>query len=305
MTDHPIVPCLWFDHQAESAAAFYVAAFPGGRIDAILHYPESFDAPGGQPRGSVLTVEFEIAGQRFTALNGGPMFTLNPSISFFVFVDTPSEADRLFAALVDGGKALMPLDAYPWSERYGWVQDRFGVSWQVMARRDAPGGATIVPCLMFSDAVSGRAEEAIRFYAGALPGGAVESIARYEPGEGPEGSVKHGRFRVAGQEMIAMDSHLANGIAFSEALSLQVMCRDQADVDRCWAALADGGREGPCGWLTDRFGVSWQVVPEEIYAFMTSPDVAARDRAFAAMLEMGKLDIAALAAAFEGAAQHG
>jgi len=305
MTDRPIVPCLWFDNQAESAAAFYVATFPGGRVTATSHYPESFDAPGGQPRGSVLTVEFEVAGQRFSALNGGPMFTLDPSISFFVFVDSPAEADRLFAALADGGTALMPIDAYPWSERYGWVQDRYGVSWQVLAGRRAPGGAVIVPCLMFSDAVSGRAEEAMRFYAGALPGGEVESITRYEAGEGPEGSVKHGRFRMAGQEMIAMDSHVSHGITFSEALSLQVMCRDQAEVDRCWAALADGGREGPCGWLTDRFGVAWQVVPEEIVAWMTSPDVAARDRAFQAMLQMGKLDLAALSAAYRGTARDG
>ena len=102
-----------------------------------------------------------------------------------------------------------------------------------------------------------------------------------------------------------MDNHVSRGIAFSEALSLQVMCRDQAEVDRCWAALADGGREGPCGWLTDRFGVSWQVVPEEIVAWMTSPDVAARDRAFAAMLQMGKLDLAALTSAFQGTARGG
>jgi predicted 3-demethylubiquinone-9 3-methyltransferase (glyoxalase superfamily) len=228
------------------------------------------------------------------------MFVLNPSISFFVFVDTLAEAERLFAALAEGGTALMPLGEYPWSPRYGWVQDRFGVSWQVIAGHGAAGGAVVVPCLMFSGAVSGRAEEAMRFYAAALPGGAVDSVARFQPGEGPEGRVKHGRFRIAGQEMIALDSHLADGIAFSEALSLQVMCRDQDEVDRCWAALADGGREGPCGWLTDRFGVSWQVVPEEIVAWMASPDVAARDRAFASMLQMGKLDIARLSAAFEG-----
>jgi len=141
----PIVPCLWLDDDAEAAAAFYTATFPDGRITAVSYYPESFDAPGGQPRGSVLTVEFEVAGQRFTALNGGPMFTLNPSISFFVFVDSPDEADRLFAALLEGGTALMPIDTYPWSERYGWVKDRFGVSWQVLAGPRQPGGAMLVP----------------------------------------------------------------------------------------------------------------------------------------------------------------
>lgn len=298
--DHRIVPCLWLDDQAEDAAALYIATFPGGRVTALSHYPESFDAPGGKPRGSVLTVEFEVAGQRFTALNGGPMFTLNPSISFFAFVDTPAEVDRIHDALAEGGTALMPLGAYPWSERYAWVQDRFGVSWQVMVGHRPEGGAVIVPCLMFSGAVAGRAEEAMQFYADVVPGGCVESVMRYGPGEGPEGSVKHGRFTFAGQEMAALDNHGPNDMPFSEALSFQVMCRDQADVDHVWAALSDGGREGPCGWLTDRFGVSWQVVPESIVAWMASTDVAARDRAFAAMLQMGKLDVAALEAAFAG-----
>ena len=114
--------------------------FPGGRVIATSHYPESSDNPGGKPRGSVLTVEFEIAGQRFTALNGGP--DLRPEPEHLVLRPrrhAPADADRLFAALADGGEALMPLDAYPWSERYGWVKDRFGVSWQVIAGRRPRG----------------------------------------------------------------------------------------------------------------------------------------------------------------------
>jgi predicted 3-demethylubiquinone-9 3-methyltransferase (glyoxalase superfamily) len=300
MTSHQIVPCIWLDDQAEQAADFYVRTFPGGRITATSHYPESADNPGGRPRGSVLTVEFEVAGQRFTALNGGPVFVLNPSISFFVHVDGSDEADRLFAALADGGQVLMPIDAYPWSPRFGWVQDRFGVSWQVMAGRRPPGGSTIVPCLMFSGPQHGRAEEAMRAYAGVFPGGRVVDVARYAAGEGPEDSVKHGRFVLAGQDLVAMDSHLAHGITFNEALSLQVMCDDQATLDRCWADLGDGGEHGPCGWLKDRFGLSWQVVPTGIGRWLASEDVAARDRAFAAMLKMKKLDVAALERAYAG-----
>jgi predicted 3-demethylubiquinone-9 3-methyltransferase (glyoxalase superfamily) len=153
-----IVPCIWLDDQAEQAAGFYARAFPAGRVIAASRYPAHVDNPGGRPRGSVLAVEFEISGQRFTALNGGPLFVLNPSISFFVHFDSPGDVDPLVAALADGGEALMPLDRYPWSERYGWIRDRFGVSWQVMAGRRSPQGATISPCLMFSGAVSGRAE---------------------------------------------------------------------------------------------------------------------------------------------------
>lgn len=295
-----ITPCIWLDEQAERAAGFYVRTFPAGGIVATSRYPESSDNPSGRPRGSVLTVEFEIAGQRFTALNGGPIFTLNPSISFFVHVDTVGDVDRLFAALADGGEVLMPLDAYPWSERYGWVKDRFGVSWQVIAGQRTEGGATIAPCLMFAGAQHGRAEEAMRFYAGIFPGGRIDRIERYAAGEGPPGTVKHGRFALAGQELVAMDSHVDHGFTFNEALSLQVMCDDQAELDRYWDALAEGGEHGPCGWLKDRFGVSWQVVPKALGQWMASTDTAARDRAFEAMLQMKKLDVAALQRAYEG-----
>lgn len=300
MRSHQMVPCLWLDGQAEQAAAFYVRTFPGGRITGMTRYPESMDNPGGRPRGSVLTVEFEVAGMGFTALDGGPLFRLNPSISFFVHADTPAEADRFFAPLADGGHVLMPLDAYPWSARYGWVQDRFGVSWQVIAGRRPAGGATIAPCFMFAGPQHGRAEEAMRAWAGIFPESRLGILERYEPGEGPEGTVKHGRFVLAGQDLVAMDSHLAHGITFNEALSLQVMCEDQVTLDRCWEALAAGGSHGPCGWLKDRFGVSWQVVPTRLLAWLTGGDAAARDRTFAALLTMEKLDVAALERAFLG-----
>jgi predicted 3-demethylubiquinone-9 3-methyltransferase (glyoxalase superfamily) len=295
-----ITPCIWLDDQAESAAAFYVRTFPGGRIMATSRYPESIDTPGGKGRGSILTVEFEVAGRQFTVLNGGPLFVLNPSISFFIRVESNRDADSLFASLAEGGEALMPIGSYPWSERYGWVKDRFGVSWQVIAGRRPPGGATIVPCLMFAGPQHGRAETAMRRYAGIFPNSRVDILERYRADEGPEGTVKHGRFALDGQEMIAMDSHVEHGITFNEALSLQVMCEDQDELDRYWAALGDGGQHGPCGWLKDCFGLSWQVVPTAIARWMSSDDTAACDRAFEAMLKMKKLDIAALQRAFEG-----
>jgi len=299
MTEHRIVPCLWFDDQAEAAAEWYVAAFPDARLDAVARYPTTVPNPSRQPPGSVLTVDFTIAGQRFTALNGGPTFAPNPSISFFVRLPEPDAVDRLHAALSDGGQDLMALDAYPWSPRYAWVVDRFGVSWQLMA---VPGieRAEIAPCLMFAGAGHGRAREAVEAYVRAFPGSRVDRVEAYAPGEGPEDTVKHAAFTLAGQPMAAMDSHLAHGFGFTEGVSLQVMCGDQAEVDRYWETLAEGGEEGPCGWLKDRFGVSWQVVPEAMGAWMTHPDEAARTRAFEAMLEMGKLDVAALERALAG-----
>lgn len=296
-----ITPCLWFDDRAEEAAAFYVKTFPEGRITGTSRYPAEGPNPSGRPPGSVLTVAFEIAGQAFTALNGGPMFVINPSISFFVHVETADEARRLFEALAEGGETLMPLGAYPWSEQYGWVQDRFGVSWQVLAGPRAPGAAMLVPCLMFTGEKCGRAEEAIEAYTRTFPEGRVESLVR-APAEGDaKGTVQLARLVVGGQELALMDSPGEHPFTFNEALSLQVMCADQAAVDRYWAALPEGGAPGPCGWVKDRFGVSWQVVPESMDRWMTCEDAAARDRAFRAMLGMTKLDIATLEAALAGA----
>ncbi|MFO0591570.1 MAG: VOC family protein [Polyangiaceae bacterium] len=301
MTTPPIVPCIWFDDQAEAAAEFYVRVFSVGRITDVSRYPEGSESNTGRPAGSVLTVAFEIFGQRMTGLNGGPMFVLNPSVSFFAEVPDAAEADRLFAALSDGGKALMPIGAYPWSERYGWVQDRFGVSWQVMVPMEKLSSPRVVPCLMFSGKVFARADEAMKTFTGIFPDSRIGTVERYAEGEGAkaaEGTVKHGRFFLGAQPMVAMDSHVEHGFAFNEALSFQVMCADQADVDRYSAALSEGGEVGPCGWLKDRFGVSWQIVPEGMPKWLTGGDAASRKRVFEAMMGMKKLDIQALEEAF-------
>ena len=298
-----IIPCLWLDDQAEEAAKFYLGVFPGGRIVATSHYPSSSDNPAGKPRGSVMTVEFEIAGQRFSALNGGPIFTINPSISFFYYAETAADVDRVYASLADGGQALMPIGSYPWSERYGWIKDRYGVSWQIMlAQRGVPGNV-IATSLMFTGNIYGRAEEALKLYAQVFPDGHVENVARYAAGEGPaanEGKVKYGRASVAGQGLVAMDSYGEHKFTFNEGLSLQVMCQNQAEVDHYWDRLGEGGEYGPCGWLKDRFGVSWQIVPTSMAEWMNIKDELARDRAFQAMMGMTKLDIATLEAAIHG-----
>ena len=295
-----IVPCLWLDDQAEEAARFYTRTFGDGRVLATSHYPQSADNPIGKPRGSVLTVEFEVLGRRFTALNGGPQFAINPSISFFVFSETTARTDALWAELAQAGKVLMPLDKYPWSERYGWVQDRFGVSWQVMTTQRAAEGSRIVPCLMFSGAQYGRAEEAMKAYTAVFPDSRVVQLERYGAQLPAEGKVMHGRFVLAGQQLIAMDGHTAQRESFNEGLSLQVMCEDQAEIDHYWERLSAGGQPGVCGWLRDAFGLSWQIVPQRIADWVASRDTQANDRAFQAIMRMRKVDIAALDAAFAG-----
>ena len=117
-----ITPCLWFDTQAEEAATFYTSLFEGSRITEVTHYGSA----GPRPEGMVMTVEFELAGQPFTALNGGPEFTFDEAVSFQVACESQEEVDRFAEALSSGGGAEGPC---------GWVKDRFGLSWQIVPTR--------------------------------------------------------------------------------------------------------------------------------------------------------------------------
>jgi predicted 3-demethylubiquinone-9 3-methyltransferase (glyoxalase superfamily) len=119
-----IIPCLWFDSEAEKAARFYTSVFPDSRITGISHYSEGVK---DKPAGSVLTVSFELAGQAFTALNGGPIFKFSEAVSLQVMCDSAEEVDHFWSQLGEGG----PAEA----QRCGWLKDRFGLSWQVIPRR--------------------------------------------------------------------------------------------------------------------------------------------------------------------------
>ncbi|MBI2870014.1 MAG: VOC family protein, partial [Chloroflexi bacterium] len=117
-------PHLWYENKAEEAAAFYASIFKNSKVGDSTRYGEAGARVSGMPKGSVMTVEFEIEGQRFIALNGGPQFKFNPSASFLVACDTKEEVDAVWGKLSEGGMALMELGGYPFSEKYGWMQDR-------------------------------------------------------------------------------------------------------------------------------------------------------------------------------------
>ncbi|HYF28780.1 MAG TPA: VOC family protein [Candidatus Paceibacterota bacterium] len=300
-----IVPNLWFDTEGEEAAKLYTSLFSDSRITQVTHYPNAGQEITGKEPGSVMTVAFELAGQSFIALNGGPHFTLNPSISFTVACKTKEEVDRLWSTLSEGGNILMPLDAYPFSERYGWCSDRYGLSWQlVLDDGHYPYKNRIATSFLFVGKVAGKAEEAITLYASIFPESKLGDIARWPAGMEPEiaGTVMHGAVTLAGQEFFAMDSaNEGHTFSFNEAFSLLVNCRDQAEVDEYTARLTEGGGEqGPCGWVKDRFGVSWQIAPIILSEMLKDPDTAKQDRVMSAMLKMQKIDIAALEAAYRG-----
>ena len=296
-----LVPCIWLDDNAEEAALMYTRTFADSRVVLTSHYPENRDNPAKRPRGSVLTVEVELAGDHpLVLLNGGPELKPNPSISLFARCANAAEVDRVAKALAEGGKELMPLGAYPWSDRYAWVQDRYGLTWQVIAQPRGEADAAIAPCLMFANDKLGQAEGALKEYVGAFRGNVI-ALERYGAGEGPEGKIKHGRVSIAGSELIAMDAPGTHAFTFDEGVSLMVRCDDQRAIDHYWTTLVEGGGEhGPCGWLKDRYGVSWQVAPVRMDEWLTEGTQASRDRVFEAMLHMKKLDIAALERAAAG-----
>jgi len=153
----------------------------------------------------------------------------------------------------------------------------------------------IGPCLWFD----GRAQEAAEFYVSVFPNSQVVDDARYPEGpRGEAGTVMTVRFVLDGEEFMGLNGGPL--YSFTPAVSFVVMCDSQTEIDDYWAKLTDGGVEVQCGWLTDRFGLSWQIVPEVLAGMLNSPDKAAAKRANAAMLAMIKLDIAKLQAAYDG-----
>jgi len=155
---------------------------------------------------------------------------------------------------------------------------------------------TITPFLWFD----GDAEEAMNFYVSIFRDSKVESVSRWgEGGPGPKGSVMTATFRLAGQKFMALNG--GPQFKFTEAISLFVSCETQEEIDDLWEKLSEGGSKGRCGWLKDRYGLSWQVIPSVLGPLMGDPDPEKSKRVVAAMLQMTKLDIAALKRAHAGA----
>ncbi len=299
-----ITPHLWFDKEAKEAAQFYVSTF--GEESKVQNVTTIHDTPSGDAD----MVSFELLGFPFMAISAGPLFTFNQSISFHVLCKTKERVDELWAALSPGGKALMELGEYPFSKRYGWIQDKYGLSWQLIyAENIKEGEQRIKPILMFTEKVAGKAEEAINFYASLFSKAPdqqsgkteVRMIMRYNPGEDPDkpGTVRYGDFSLAGVTFGAMDSARAHNFQFNEAISFIVHCETQAEIDYFWGQLSAVPESEQCGWLKDKFGVSWQIVPNAMERLMQgSPEKMAR--VTAAFLKMKKFDIAELERAANG-----
>jgi predicted 3-demethylubiquinone-9 3-methyltransferase (glyoxalase superfamily) len=269
-----IMPCLWFDDKAKEAAEFYCSVFPDTVVTSKNH----------------IVVTIESSGQKFMLLNGGPHFTINPSVSFFVVYDTIEEVDKIWNILLKGGSVLMPLDKYDWSEKYGWIQDQFGVSWQLSVGKLKDYGQKFSPSLLFTNKYAGKAEQAIRFYTSLFDESSVDRIERYTANDPDvEGTIKFAQFRLGKQVFMAMDSSLAHQFIFNEAVSFVVDCKTQDEIDYYWDKLSAVPEAEQCGWLKDQFGVSWQIVPAILGELMSDPSRS--EKVIQAFMQMKKFDI--------------
>ena len=287
-----IYPFLWFDDNAEEAVNFYISVFSDSKIKTTTRYNEESANAAGRPKDSVMTVAFNLFGQPFVAINGGPVFKINPSVSFFVNCKTEKEVEELWNKLSDSGKILMALDKYPFSEKYGWLQDKFGVSWQLII---SPGEIEqkIIPSLMFTKDVTGKAEEAIYFYTSVFNDAKPGSFFRFEEGQKPDkdSSVAYADFTLERQKFAAMDGGHMHDFSFNEAVSFVVNCKDQKELDHYWDKLSAVPQAEMCGWLKDKFGLSWQIVPTILGELLGSKEPGKSQRVMQKVLQMKKLDI--------------
>lgn len=295
-----IVPHLWFDNQAKEAAAFYCSVFPDSKVLSSTVIRDT-------PSGDCDFITFTLSGHDFMAISAGPLFSFNQSISFILNFD-PSTDDQakehlqqMWDKLADGGTALMPLQEYPFSKQYGWVQDRYGVGWQlILTDPDGDPRPFITPSLMFSGDNTNKAEAAIGFYQSVFKNARPGMLARYPEDTGPakKGSVMFADFMLEGQWLAAMDSGIEQPFSFNEAISLFINCDTQEEIDYYWERLSAVPESEQCGWLKDKYGLSWQVSPNTLNDMTSKGTPEQIARVTQAFLKMKKIDIAKLEAAY-------
>jgi len=286
MMNNDIFPCLWYDGDGKESAEFYCKVF-GGTITA----------------DTSVVLNIDLFGQKLMLLNGGPQFEKNASVSFMVICETEDEVQKYWDQLEDGGIALMPLDSYPWSKKYGWVRDKFGVTWQLYLG-EKQGDQKIVPTLMFIHQNNGKAMEAMELYTHIFPNSKIGGVLKYGDGVGDEShevpeNVQHAHFEIEGYSLFCMDNSYDHKFDFNEGISMVVMTDDQEQTDHLWNSLtADGGRESMCGWLKDKFGFSWQIVPKKLIQLMSDQDQERAQKVVQAMMKMQKIIIKDLEEAY-------
>ncbi|WP_163580831.1 VOC family protein [Gracilibacillus saliphilus] len=295
-----IIPHLWYDKEANEAATFYTTIFPDSRITNRTVLKDT-------PSGDADLISFELWGHQFMAISAGPYFTFNPSVSFMVNFDPSREKDasekldNVWNQLSESGTVLMPLDKYPFSEKYGWIKDKYGLSWQlILSDPEGEERPTIIPSLMFVGERCGKAEEAIQFYLSLFKNSRQGQIVRYPQGMEPdkEGTIMFADFMLENNWFAAMDSAQDHAFNFNEAVSFMVYCDTQDEIDYYWDKLSAVPESEQCGWLKDKYGISWKIVPKAMNEIMREGTPEQIERVNQATLKMKKLDVAELHKAY-------
>lgn len=274
--------CLWVDKEAEEMSLFYKKIFENVSIGEYSFYPKTAEKVSGKKENSILTIDLKIENLNLQILNAGPVFKSNPSFSFMVFCSSKDEIKSKWNKLSSGGEIRMELASYPWASLYGWTVDKFGIEWQLI---QAPSDQKIAPSFLFVNKLFGRGEEAIHFYNTVFPHAEIGMIGKDEK----TGTVQYAEFYLEGQKFILMEGPGDHPHTFNNSSSLVINCEDQKEIDYYWDKLLEGGgMVEECGWLKDKFGLSWQVVPIELSKLMRSP---LKDEVFSKLLTMTKIEI--------------
>lgn len=269
-------PCIWFDTKAREAAEFYCSVFPDTKI---------LDS-------SPVVTNFELIGTKFMALNGGPLYQVNSSISFYVYCGDDDEIVRLYSLLSENGSTLMPLGKYAWSEKYAWVIDKYGTNWQLDIDT-INSSQKIVPALLFANEKMSLIRDVLDHYTQIFNESSIHLEAPY-PTTAPvaEGTLLFAQFKLNGFIFNAMSSTMKHDFDFTPGISFVIECVDQEEIDHYWYKLGKDGKYEMCGWLADKFGISWQIIPAVLSELMN--DTEKGERVIKAFLQMQKFDIETL-----------
>lgn len=279
--------CLWFNGHIGEAAEFYTSIFEDSRIVNKTYFIT--DEHG--KIGDLLTITLELAGCEFLLLNGGDDFSPTPAISYVVNCENEEQLHSVWKQLNQDGETLMPLTDYPELGKFGWTNDRYGFSWQFRLGENLQ---TIIPCIMFANDNYGLAQAAIDEWI-AIFGGKQTFIIK-----GKEDRLRASGFQLRGHDLIIMDSPEKQTFHFTMANSFYFYFKDQADIDRVWNAITRDGKEWPCGWMEDRYGVYWQTVNKELLNWTNDSDSEKARRATQEMYKMKKINLAQIKRAFDG-----
>jgi predicted 3-demethylubiquinone-9 3-methyltransferase (glyoxalase superfamily) len=248
-------------------------------------------------------------------------FQAYPSVSFIVNFDpllfdkslsrekdAIEKIDDVWEKLSEGGTVLMPIGTYPFSERYGWIQDKYGLSWQlILTGPEGEPRPPIMPSMLFAGRNCVNAEEAIKYYLSVFKNSKQGNLIYYCTGQEPdkEGTIMFADFMLENFWLAAIDSAREHNFVFNEAVSFMVYCDDQKEIDYYWKKLSAVPEAEQCGWLKDKYGMSWQIVPSTIEEMMRSGTENQISRMTQAFLKMKKFDLSSLQKAYDGSTRGG